>query len=89
MYLVGTVYNFCCYHDSLRLRAAGGGRKWQERTPAMAAGLTEHRWSVGELLHHRVRPKPLELAKRRGTRRRGAKAPPKPPVGEPLCLSTV
>ena len=90
MYLVGTVYNFCCFHDSLRLRAAGGsGRKWQQRTPAMAAGLTEHRWSVGELLHYRIRPKPLALEKWRGKRRGGAKAPLKPPLREPLCLSTV
>ena len=34
-------YNFCWTHESLRLRAIGG-RQWQERTPAMAAGLTDH-----------------------------------------------
>ena len=90
MYLVGTIYNFCCFHDSLRLPdPAAGGRKWQERTPAMAAGLTEHRWSVGELLQHRVRPKPLALEKWRGKHRKGAKAPPKPPLRNRLCLSTV
>ena len=90
MYLVGTVYNFCGFHDSLRLPApAGGGRKWQERTPAMAAGLTDHRWSVEELLHQRVRPKPLALEKWRGKHRKGAKAPIKPPLRNPLCLSTV
>ncbi len=37
MWLVGCAYNFCWAHESLRLRAIGG-RKWQERTPAMAAG---------------------------------------------------
>jgi len=26
------------------------GRKWQPHTPMMAAGLTEHAWSVKELL---------------------------------------
>jgi len=34
MWLVGTTYNVCWPHASLRLRA-WGGRKWQERTPAI------------------------------------------------------
>ena len=55
MWLVGTAYNVCWTHQSLRLRAIGG-RKWQERTPAMAAGLTEHVWTMEELLHYRVPP---------------------------------
>ena len=39
MFLVGCAYNFCWEHESLRQAAAeGAGRKWQERTPAMAAG---------------------------------------------------
>jgi len=50
MYLVGTVYNFCREHASLRAEQPDGYRRWQERTPAMAAGLTDHRWSVAELL---------------------------------------
>jgi hypothetical protein len=62
MYLVGVVYNFCTYHGSLRLR--GGG----ERTPAMAAGLTDHRWSVQELLEYRVAPSCWQPPKRRGRR---------------------
>ena len=67
MYLVGCLYNFCTVHASLRQRAtAGCGRKWQERTPAMAAGLTDHCWSVGELLHYRVPPPPWEPPRRRG-----------------------
>lgn len=72
MYLVGCAYNFCWVHDSLRLRApAGEGAKWQERTPAMAARLTDHRWSMSELLHYQV-PLPAWVApKRRGR-------PPKP-----------
>ena len=83
MFLVGCTYNFCTPHRSLRQVApAGPGRKWRERTPAMAAGLTAHCWSVGELLHHRVPPKPLNLAKWQGKRRRGtasqtAKSPPR------------
>jgi transposase-like protein len=90
MYLVGTVYNFCSFHDSLRRRAPHGeGRKWQERTPAMAAGLTEARWEVGELLHYRVRPKPLDLEKWRGKHRKGAVARPKSRMQPALCASTV
>ena len=55
MYLVGCAYNFCWCHRSLRLPAAqGSARLWSERTPAMAAGLTDHRWTMAELLHHQV-----------------------------------
>src|SRR3954449_12956614 len=51
MYLVGCAYNFCWVHDSLRVAAGPElGRKWQERTPAMAAGLTDHRWTMREWL---------------------------------------
>lgn len=67
MYLVGCAYNFCWYHQSLRLAApAGASHKWQERTPAMAAGLTDHRWSMLELLQYQI-PLPAYVApKRRG-----------------------
>ena len=67
MWLVGCTYNFCWCHDSLRLAApAGSGHRWQERTPAMAAGLTDHPWTISELLHYRV-PLPVGVApKRRG-----------------------
>jgi hypothetical protein len=55
MYLVGCAYNLCWYHDSLRQAAATGApTKWIERTPAMAAGLTDHRWTMTELLHYHV-----------------------------------
>jgi hypothetical protein len=55
MYLVGCTYNCCWAHASLRLAAPPGSRlKWRERTPAMAAGLTDHRWTMDELLHYRV-----------------------------------
>jgi hypothetical protein len=51
IYLVGCAYNFCWEHDSLRVAAEPGGRlKWKDRTPAMAAGLTDHRWTMQELL---------------------------------------
>ncbi len=53
MYLVGCVYNFCTEHRSLRISVTGGTTKWQGRTPAMAAGWTDHVWSVRELLAFR------------------------------------
>jgi transposase-like protein len=67
MWLVGCAYNFCWLHQSLRLAApAGAPWKWQERTPAMAAGLTEHRWTMLELMRYQV-PLPAWVApKRRG-----------------------
>ena len=62
LYLVGCAYNFCWTHDSLRLAAPlGPGRKWQERTPAMAAGLTDHPWTMRELLRYQV-PLPVWVA---------------------------
>ena len=68
MWLVGTVYNFCRAHRSLRLRSGGAGeQRWVERTPAQAAGLTDHRWSLDELLSFAVPPAP---PKRRGRRPR-------------------
>ena len=66
MYLVGAVYNFCTEHQSLRLPGLIGGHKWLERTPAMAAAITDHCWSVSELLSHQVRPAPWQPPKRRG-----------------------
>ena len=67
MYLVGCAYNFCWFHDSLRVAAgAGERRKWLERTPAMAAGLTDHRWTMREWLSQPI-PLPTWVPpKRRG-----------------------
>jgi transposase-like protein len=68
MWLVGTCYNFCWAHDSLR-RPRGAtdppGTKWVPRTPAQAAGLAAHPWSVHALLLFPVPPPPV---KRRGRR---------------------
>jgi hypothetical protein len=46
------VQNFVRPHSSLRveLPEPRGRRKWQQRTPAMAAGLTDHVWSIRELV---------------------------------------
>jgi IS1 family transposase len=41
-------YNFCWPVRTLRDR--GGDGHWQERTPAMAAGLTDHVWTLTEWL---------------------------------------
>jgi len=41
-------YNFCWPVRTLRLRGAEG--PWEQRTPAMAAGLTDHVWSLTEWL---------------------------------------
>jgi len=56
MWLVGCAYNFCWTHESLRLRAIGR-RKWQERTPAMAAGLADQAWTMDEMLHYPIPPR--------------------------------
>jgi transposase-like protein len=70
MYLVGTSYNFGTHHDELRIRMSEGSGKrkrfWLLRTPAMAAGLTDHIWSMTELLNYKVKPIPHVPPKRRG-----------------------
>jgi transposase-like protein len=69
MFLVGCLYNFCTPHDSLRLPlyvGRSGRRRWVQRTPALAAGLTDHIWSVEELLTFKVPPPPCVPPKRRG-----------------------
>ena len=70
MYVVGCLYNFCTYHDSLRVPfyLARGGRRWLHRTPAIAAGLTNHCWSVAELFNFRVPPARWQPPKQRGRR---------------------
>jgi transposase-like protein len=59
MYLIGTVYNFCTPHTSLA--HAGRGT-----TPAMAAGITDHCWTVQELLSFPVPPPRWTPPKQRG-----------------------
>jgi hypothetical protein len=51
-------YNLVRPHKSLRLRtSAESHSKWIPRTPAMVAGLTDHIWTVKELLMTVVVPK--------------------------------
>lgn len=68
MFLVACVYNFCTHHASLQLPLwiTQQRRHWVQRTPAMAAGLTDHRWSIHELLTFKVPPPPFVPPKRRG-----------------------
>lgn len=58
MYLMGTVYNFCTPHESLS--------RAQVTTPAMAAGITDHCWTMRELLSFHVPPPRWIPPKKRG-----------------------
>ena len=59
-------HNFVLPHASLRLPLAeavathgkGSAKMWHPRTPAMAAGLTDHVWTLKEVLMFRVPPWP-------------------------------
>jgi len=58
MFVVGTVYNFCTPHASLS--------QTRQMTPAMAAGITDHCWTMHELLSFRVPLSRWVPPKRRG-----------------------
>jgi hypothetical protein len=59
-------YNFCLPHRSLRqplpqpvpTNGTGSAKHWRPCTPAMAAGLTAHVWTLKEVLLFRVPPWP-------------------------------
>jgi len=63
-------YNFCLPHTTLRAllpepvptKGNGSPKLWQPRTPAMAAGITDHVWKMEELLLFRVPPWRQEMA---------------------------
>jgi hypothetical protein len=67
MYLLGSVYNFCTFHSSLSVQIVVGDftKRWLKQTPAMAAELTDHRWTIHELLHFKV-PSRFVRPKKRG-----------------------
>lgn len=44
------VYNFARHVKTLRVEVNDGLRRWLKRSPAMAAGLTDHIWTLEELL---------------------------------------
>jgi len=56
--LEDAVFNFVRPHQALRVTLPRPihGRKWQPRTPAMAAGLIDHIWTMEELLSYRIPP---------------------------------
>jgi len=64
--LYHTYYNFCLPHASLRqalpqpepTHGTGSAKRWRPWTPAMAAGLTDHVWTLREVLLFRVPPWP-------------------------------
>jgi len=67
MYRLGCFHNFCRYHDALAVElVVGHRRRWLRRTPAIAAGLTDHRWTPAELLTFKVPPPPWLPPKPRG-----------------------
>jgi len=57
-------YNFCLPHTALRLplpepqptKGNGSAKKWQQRTPAVAANVTDRLWKLEELLLFRTPP---------------------------------
>jgi hypothetical protein len=51
--LEDALYNFTRPVKTLRIELANYSQqaRWQQRTPAMAAGLTDHIWTAKELLH--------------------------------------
>lgn len=76
MYAVGCFYNFCDPHKSLRIKLAFGSfrHRWVQRTPAMAAGLTDHIWSHQELLTYPLPPSRWQPPKKRGRRSKAVQA---------------
>lgn len=62
LHLAVAYYHFVRPHGSLRrrlpqpipTRGNGSPKKWEQRTPAMAGGLTDHVWTMEELLMFRV-----------------------------------
>jgi IS1 family transposase len=73
MYLIGCTYNFCWPHHELSKPTHLGAAC----TPAMASGLTDHVWRVGELLMYKLAPPPwVEPAREQSPRKR--------PVSDPV-----
>jgi len=65
IYLIGCVYNFCSPHYELSKSKIKGGYGFS-CTPAMASSLTDHVWSVKELLTYKVASPPLPIPKKKG-----------------------
>ena len=48
--LEDVVYNLARPSKSLRLEVNNDQRRWEPRSPAMAAGITDHIWTIGEIM---------------------------------------
>ena len=59
--LEDAIYNFTRSVKTLRVEIANppDQTRWQQRTPAMAAGLTDHVWTIRELLTTVLVPQPM------------------------------
>jgi len=68
MLVIGGTYNFCFPHQEL----SKSKHKGYQCTPAMAAGITDHLWSILELLSYRIPPPPYVAPKRLGRPRKRA-----------------
>jgi IS1 family transposase len=53
-YFIGYSYNFCWPVRTLRTRQPDGA--WSDRTPAMAAGLSDHVWGLEEWVTYPAKP---------------------------------
>jgi len=61
--LEDTFYNFTRPVKTLRVEVSSPSKqaRWQQRTPAMVAGLTDHVWTVRELLTTALIPRPMNI----------------------------
>lgn len=51
-WLSTTYYNFCWDHKALRVKI--GEHRYYHRSPAMAAGITDHVWSIEEMATYQI-----------------------------------
>jgi hypothetical protein len=68
MYLVGCTYNLCFPHQELSKAKFHEGKR-VPCTPAMASGITDHVWSIRELLTFKVAPPPLVISEEKKDKR--------------------
>ncbi len=54
--LEDSVYNLTRPVKSLRVEFNNDERRWEPRSPAMAAGITDHIWTIGEIMMMLVVP---------------------------------
>ncbi len=91
MWLVGCPYTFCWPHHELSRRRtrAQGCKEEVLISPAMAADLTDHLWSVREVLTFRIAPPPWVPPEQRGRPKKTEHLASHPSPGQPrplLCL---